>query len=429
MAMTRGFMRFQIADFRFQILKSDLGTLQCQDNMRLVRFLRWAILVVALAALALVVRPYVHGLSFVIRAAEMQGAARRAADLDTARVTEHEIWIPTRRGPMRARQYDPSGRHTRAALLTSGLHASGIDEPRLVRLARDVAGSGIAVVTPDIPELSRFEIAPAITDAIEDAGGWIAADAALAPDHTAALMGISFSGGLSVVAAGRPSLGNRVSYVFSLGGHDDLMRVLRYLCTGRAPRPSGDVQLASATTDTDFILPPHDYGVAVILLSLADRVVPAAQVERLRDGVRQYLWASALDGGVDKASAPAAFAAVQAFARPLPEPSARLMKYVLERDVVHLGARLLPLVGATTAADGLSVSKSPKPTAPVFMLHGLEDNVVPAIESEYMAADLRGHAPARLLLSGLISHAEADQPMHVNDVLQLAGFWGDLLSR
>jgi hypothetical protein len=54
---------------------------------------------------------------------------------------------------------------------------------------------------------------------------------------------------------------------------------------------------------------------------------------------------------------------------------------------------------------------------------------VPAIESEYLAADLRGHAPTRLLLSGLISHAEADRPMHASDVLQLAGFWGDLLSR
>ena len=75
------------------------------------------------------------------------------------------------------------------------------------------------------------------------------------------------------------------------------------------------------------------------------------------------------------------------------------------------------------------MSKSPKPTAPVFLLHGLEDNVVPAVESEYLAADLRGHAPVRLLLSGLISHAEADRPMHANDVLQLAGFWGDLLSR
>ncbi len=397
--------------------------------MRLMRFLRWAILVIALAALALLVRPYLHGLSFVVRAAEMHGAPRRAADLDTTRVTEREITIPTRRGPMRARLYEPAGAHTRAALLTSGLHASGIEEPRLVRLARDIAASHIAVVTPDIPELSRFEIAPAITDAIEDGGIWLASNDALAPDHTAALMGISFSGGLSIVAAGRPSLAGHVAYVFSLGGHDDLARVLRYLCTGRETRPSVDVQLGSPAADTTFVLPPHDYGVAVILLSLADRMAPAAQVERLRAGVRQYLWASALDGGVDKAKAPAEFDQVRALQRTLPEPSATLLRYVVERDVVHLGARLLPFVGVTAAADGLSVSKSPKPSAPVFLLHGLEDNVVPAVESEYLAADLRGHAPVRLLLSGLISHAEADQPMHARDVLQLAGFWGDLLSR
>jgi hypothetical protein len=397
--------------------------------MRVRRLFALLIVVAALLGAALITRPYIHGLSFVIRAAEVQGTARRVADLDTTRVTEREIAIPTRRGPMRARLYDPAGTHTRAALLTSGLHASGIDEPRLVRLARQIASSHIAVVTPDIPELSRFEIVPTITDAIEDAGVWLAADAALAPDHMAALMGISFSGGLSVVAAGRPSLAQHVAYVFSLGGHDDIGRVLRYLCTGREPRPSPDVKLGSATAETDFILPPHDYGVAVILLSLADRVVPAAQVERLRTGIRQYLWASALDGGVDKARAPAEFDAVRAFARTLPEPSARLMRYVIDRDVVHLGARLLPLVGLTSSADGLSVSKSPKPSAPVFLLHGLEDNVVPAIESEYLAADLRGHAPTRLLLSGLISHAEADRPMRTGDVLQLAGFWGDLLSR
>ena len=396
--------------------------------MRVRRLLPLLVALVALAGAAFIARPYVHGLSFVIRAAEMQGLPRRIADMDTARVVEREIMIPTRRGPMRARMYEPSGAHTRAALLTSGLHASGIDEPRLVRLARQIAGSHILVVTPDIPELSRFEIAPVITDAIEDAGGWLASDATLAPDHTAALMGISFSGGLSIIAAGRPSLANHVAYVFSLGGHDDLARVLRYLCTGQEERPVPTVQLGSPG-DATFVLPPHDYGVAVILLSLADRLVPAAQVERLRAGVRQYLWASALDGGVDKARAPAEFDAVQKLARTLPEPSAKLLRYVLERDVVHLGARLLPLLGSSGTADALSLSKSPKPSVPVFLLHGLGDNVVPAVESEYLAEDLRGHAPVRLLVSGLISHAEADQPMHAKDVLELAGFWGDLLSR
>jgi dienelactone hydrolase len=395
--------------------------------MRVVRTLRVAIAAAALVVLAFIARPYVHGLSFVIRAADMQGAVRRAAGFDSVRVTEREVTIPTRRGPMRARLYEPAGSRRRAAILTSGLHVSGIDEPRLVRLAQQIAASRVAVITPDIPELTRFEIAPAITDAIEDAGVWLADEPTLAPDRKAALMGISFSGGLSIVAAGRPSLENRVAYVLSLGGHDDLPRVLRYLCTGHEPSPIADVQLGTAR-ESEIVLPPHDYGVAVILLALADRVVPAVQTARLREGVRQYLWASALDGGVDKAAAPQALEAVRKYARTLPEPTATLMRYVLARDVVHLGARLLPLIG-TTSPDGLSVSKSPKPTAPVFLLHGPEDNVIPAVESEYLATDLRGHAPVRLLLSGLISHADADQPKHVNDVLQLAGFWGDLLSR
>jgi dienelactone hydrolase len=315
-------------------------------------------------------------------------------------------------------------------VLTSGLHASGIDEPRLVRLARQLAASRVAVVTPDIPELSRFDISPAITDAIEDAGLWLAADATLAPDHRVGLMGISFSGGLSIVAAGRPSLADRVAYVFSLGGHDDLTRVLRYLCTGQEPRPVARVQLASNTgTPEPFVLAPHDYGVAVILLAIADRVVPAGQVERLRDGVRQYLWASALDGGVDKSRAPAEFERVRDTIKALPEPSATLLRYVADRDVVHLGARLLPRLGSQGADPALSVSKSPKPSVPVFLLHGMGDNVVPPVESEYLAEDLRGHAPVRLLLSRLISHAEADQPARAGDVLELAAFWGDLLER
>jgi hypothetical protein len=45
-------------------------------------------------------------------------------------------------------------------------------------------------------------------------------------------MGISFAGGLSVVAAGRPALRDHVAYVFSFGGHGDMQRVLRYLCSG-----------------------------------------------------------------------------------------------------------------------------------------------------------------------------------------------------
>lgn len=399
--------------------------------MRPMRGRRLAALTVVgagLAAAALIARPYAHGLSFVIRAADMNGRLRALANLDTSPARERDITIPIARGPMRARLYEPDRPPRRVALLTSGLHPSGIDEPRLVRLARELSASGLAVVTPDIPELSRFEITSAITDAIEQAAGWITGDSGLAPDHTVGMMGISFSGGLSIVAAGRPSLAGRVAYVFSFGGHDDLPRVLRYLCTGTEPYPPQLRLTTGAGADQPFVRPPHDYGVAVILLGAADRLVPRAQVDALRAAVHRFLLASALDT-VDKPKADVEFAALRELAKRLPEPSATLLRYVNDRDVVHLGPRLLPFVTAYGGETALSASRSNKPSVPVFLLHGAEDNVIPPIESEYLASDLRGHAPVRLLLSGLISHAEADRPPHFGDVMQLAGFWGDLLAR
>ena len=396
--------------------------------MRVMRLLRGMVLVVALAALVLIARPYVHGLSFVIRAADMRGVLRRLADLDTTAVHEREIVIPTTRGPLRARLYEPSRSRTRVALLTSGLHPAGINEPRLVGLARHLSANGVTIVTPDIPELSHFEISPAITDTIEQAAGWLASDARMAPDHRTAMLGIGFSGGLSVVAAGRASLRDRVAYVLSFGGHDDLPRVLRYLCTGTEPLPTHQLRVNRDAATEVLVRPPHDYGVAVLLFGLADRVAPARQVDALRAAVLRYLMASALDT-VDKPRADLEFSTLRDLAKKLPEPSATLLRYVNNRDVVHLGPRLLPFIGRYGGDPALSASKAPKPSAPVFMLHGIQDNVIPSVESEYLADDLRGHAPVRLLLSGLISHAEADRPMHVGDVMQLAGFWGDLLSR
>jgi dienelactone hydrolase len=388
---------------------------------------------VTLAGLVLISAPYLHGVSFVVRAADMKGTARRLAELDTRDIGNRETAIPTPHGSLRARVYTPAARSRRAVLLVSGLHVAGIDEPRLTRLARELAASGLIVVTPDIPELSKFEITPEITDSIERSAGWLATESGLAADGHVGMLGISFSGGLSIVAAGRASLKDRVSYVFSFGGHADLPRVLKYLCTGIEPMPSGRVRLTAEAgddrADQPFIRPPHDYGVAVILLGVAERLVPAAQVAPLRAAVRRYLDASALDTNVDKDKAAREFEALRQTAKTMREPSATLLRYVNDRDVVHLGARLLPVIGSLANPPALSESRSPKPAVPVFLLHGTDDNVIPSIESEYLADDLRPHTPVRLLLSGLISHAEADRPVHFNDVLQLAGFWGDILSR
>jgi dienelactone hydrolase len=322
--------------------------------------------------------------------------------------------------------YAPRGTARQTVMLVSGLHPAGIDEPRLVALARNLAETNVTVVTPDIPELSRFEITPILTDRIEQAAAWLAAERSLAPAGRIGLMGVSFSGGLAVVAAGRPSLRHQLLYVFSFGGHDDLHRVLEYFCTGM--ESEGPTREPPRQQGTNATRPPHDYGVAVVLLNVAERVVPPSQVAPLREAVRRFLWASYLDR-VDKTRADQEFAALRELAPTLPEPAATLLGYVNNRDVTRLGPRLQPYLGVFVDAPALSPSQSPAPSAPVFLLHGRDDNVIPASESQYLAGRLRGRVPVRLLVTDLISHAEADQPAHVADVARLSAFWGDLLAR
>jgi dienelactone hydrolase len=401
--------------------------------MRLMRGRRLTLLIVMIVSLcvgALVARPFVHGLSFVVRASHMHGTVGRVADFGTATTREREITIPVARGALRARIYEPTRTPRRAALLISGLHPAGINEPRLVDLARQLSASGLSIVTPDIQELSHFEITPATTDAIEQAALWLSSQPALSRDGRVGLMGISFSGGFAVVAAGRKSMAGHTAFTAAFGGHDDLPRALRYLCTGVEEGPRHEVRLnpGAAGDQEPFARAPSDNGIAIILLGIADRLVPPSQVEPLRAAVRRFLSASYLDR-VDSPKAEQEFAALRQVAKLMPQPSATLLRYVNERDVIHLGPRLLPFVGVYSGHPALSPSKSAKPSSPVFLLHGNDDNVIPAVESEYLAADLRGHAPIRLLLSDFLSHAKPDRPAHVGEVFQLAGFWGDLLSR
>ncbi|MCE9667004.1 hypothetical protein LY474_04175 [Myxococcus stipitatus] len=370
-------------------------------------------LVGALVAAVVCGPDWLRGLSFVVRAAGMQSqvpafvARWRNGPFDVS-----ELRLPTRHGEVRARQYLPREPRGRAVVLTSGVHADGIDEPRLVKLASDLATGGQPVITPEPPDLLRYEITPRLPDIIEDAAAWTASQPTLAPDGKVDLFGISFSGGLSVVAAGRPALKGKVASVMSFGGHGDLPRVLAFLCTGELPDGRH--------------LAPHDYGVVVILLNVADRLVPPEQVEPLREGIRTFLRASHLTL-TDARLAEETFARARTLQSRLPEPAARLLGYVNTRDVAALGPILLPHVKTFAADPSLSPARSPAPTAPVYLLHGAGDTVIPSIESELLARELRPHTTVHQLSTPLISHAEVDREADGLDIYRMVEFWKDLL--
>ena len=392
-----------------------------------------AILILLLAMLAAaawhLASPYVRATSLVVRSAGLESSHPMLASWQRQAVAERAGSVPSRQGSLRAKFYIPA-RAARAVLLVPGVNAMAIDEPRLIGFARQLAATGLAVVTPDVPDLRHYEVTPRSADLIEDAAGWLAGNRDLCPDGRIGLIGISFAGGLSVVAAGRPSVADRVAFVLSFGGHGEFQRVMRYLCTGVEPDPGGTDapgQSGSVSGQEGAVRrPPHDYGVAVMVLDLAHVIVPPGQAEALRRGVLVFLEASHL-ALYDTAGAEREFARARDLERDLPEPAATLLHLVNTRDVDALGRRLLPFIRSLGEDPALSPERSPAPKAPVFLLHGSDDNVVPAMESRLLARHLAGQAPVHLLLSPLITHAEVNRTARAADVWRLIAFWADVL--
>ncbi len=393
--------------------------------MQLMRRLTTRIFLVAcllIAGAAVVWGPtYARSASLVIRAAQVQGLLLSAAKVQEQHfIVEPDTPVATRHGAIRARLYRPDSIR-RAVVLVPGVHAMGIDEPRLTGLSRELAATGLAVLTMELPDLAHYQFTPRTVDIIEDGARWLADRRDVASDGRVGLMGISFAGGLSIVAAGRPALKDRLAFVFSFGGHGDLPRVLRYLCSGLEP-----LQPGAAPGTPPHLRQPHDYGVAVILVGIADRMVPPDQVDALRHGIVTFLTASQVDP-VDKPRAAGIFEDARRQAAALPEPAASLMKAVNDRDVKGLGARLLPVLETITYPSSLSPEESPPPSAPVYLLHGTDDTVIPSVETLLLAHHLEGTTRVKTLLSGLITHAEVDKSVAAGEVFKLVGFWANLL--
>lgn len=344
---------------------------------------------------------YVRAAAFVVRAAGMQGVARTMADAHTVAVREERLVLSTRRGEVPARMYSPATVSERRILLVPGVHAAGVDEPRLDGFARNLASMGHPVLTVGPPDLARYRITPESTDVIEDAARWW-----MTGGGAIGIVGISFGGGLSIVAASRIP---EIAWVLSFGGHGDLPRTLRYLCTGIEP---GGARR-----------PPHDYGVVIILLGVAPLVVPAPQVASLRGAILRFLEASHLDM-IDKPAAARVFERAKGEAAALPEPARTYMQWVNDRDVAKLGEALLPHVAALGADPALSPARSAPPRGVVYLLHGADDNVVPAVESVLLEQDLQQRGGAAVqLATPLITHAEVERSPTAAEIWQLVRFW------
>ena len=96
-----------------------------------------------------------------------------------------------------------------------------------------------------------------------------------------------------------------------------------------------------------------------------------------------------------------------------------------QRDIAKTEAKAAGAV-KPAALPPKPAAVPPKPAAPVYLLHGSDDNVIPSEESLLLAGDLREHTHVRLLVTDLLSHVTLDRPARVADLVRLIALWRDL---
>ena len=322
-------------------------------------------------------------------------------------VAVDEISFPASTGPVRARLYLPVEHPNAPALIVlHGVHYLGIDEPRLIAFATAMSACGLRVLTPELPDIKDYHIGPNSIATIGESAEWLAAHTGGRP---VGVMGLSFSGGLALLAAADPQFQPNIRFVFAVGAEDQMQRVAAFYRTGQATSPNG----------TELLLPPNEYGPLVLEYENLQDFVPASDLAPLRAVLRAHLYEDIPNSPAEKA----------ALARLNPQQAGEA-RALMAIDAPTTRA-LLAKAEAKHITDMARVSPHGHLghlSVPVYLLHGAADNVIPSSETLWMESELPTTTLKAALISPVLSHLDLDgaSPGMV-DNLRLVRFFAMIL--
>ena len=291
--------------------------------------------------------------------------------------------------------------HPPGIVLLHGVHWLGIDEPRLVSFARALSSSGITVFTPPIKELADFRISPASIPTIGLASGALHREVGRGP---VGVIGLSFAGGLALLAAADPRYANEIGFVAAIGAHDDLLRVARFFFTDQIQTVDGKTVL----------MPAHEYGGGVLAYTKAEKFF-LGEEEAARAALRDWLM-----GETDRLKISAAKLS----------PPARARFELLRAH--QFGDSLTDFLRIVEESREEMAAVSPHARlsglhARVYLLHGTVDNVIPPSEEDWLASEIPPHLLKAKILSPAIVHVEPGAKIPISQEMDLVNYVADIL--
>jgi pimeloyl-ACP methyl ester carboxylesterase len=343
----------------------------------------WAGLLVAAAVAWPFTKAHMQAVA-VLRLVGGQPVPRIITKMVAEPVRTEDVQFATASGIVRGRLYLSEGNPDAPGLVVlHGVHHLGIEEPRLVNFATAMASCGLRVLTPELPGIKDYHVDLGSVQVIGESARWFAEQTR----GPVGMLGLSFSGGLALVAAGDPAYRKDFKFVLAVGSQDEMMHVANYYLTGQEVRPDG-------TTER---LTPHEYGSLVLEYEHLEDFVPAEDEDAIRPVLREHLYE---DNGGEKLAEAKLNLRQKAEAAELMDSNSAVTKAKLAAsDMKHTQemGKLSP--------HGLL----PTMTTPVYLLHGQADNIIPAAETLWMAKELPRTTLQEVLVSPVLSHVNLDE--------------------
>jgi pimeloyl-ACP methyl ester carboxylesterase len=218
------------------------------------------------------------------------------------------------------------------------------------------------------------------------------------------LLGLSFAGGMALIAASDEAVARKLTGVIAIGAHDDLNRVLNFYQSDETQAPDGSVLKMKA----------HEYGSLVTAYSHASAFFAPQDVAEARITLRTLLWEKLPEAHAEAVSLSPQGQALMA------RLFAHDTKSLVENTQRGLAA-VQPELQAASPHYYLD-----KVHVPVLLLHGSTDNVVPPTETLWLEHDLPAGVLRDALISPAIGHVEVGASGTI-DQLRLIHFMKEIL--
>ncbi|HEX4603610.1 MAG TPA: alpha/beta hydrolase [Candidatus Angelobacter sp.] len=345
------------------------------------------------------VGPHLRAISLLLRFSNPQSKGF-AASFANHPFKEEDGIAQTTQGTLRYRLYIPQDvKNPGGVVLLHGVHHLGISDPRMWNLARALAGAGVLVMTPELQDLADYRVTARTVDMI----GNSAVVLGQRMNRTVGVIGLSFAGGLSLLAANRAEFRDKIGFVVAIGAHDDMGRVARSFAANVITLPDG----------SDAPFQAHEYGVLVLAYSHLEDFFSPQDVPIAREALRQWLWElpDAMKAAAGLSPAGQKELALLLHHRDqLREPLlAEIKLHKDEMDAVSPHGQLKQLHTA------------------VYLLHGAGDTIIPSSETLWLAKDVPPDQLRVALVSPALAHVDMGDKVTWQQQWQLADFMAQVL--